>query len=125
MARKPTLPGWAGRPATDGAKRASPRGASSETIPGPLDPAFRASFNRFSHFRRPHERQERQKRGERAAAAGTKARAAAIEGERRRMMKRALVRWKRGRGVQTGSAISRNRSSLLIALLRRRSDTQA
>jgi hypothetical protein len=59
MARKPTLPGWAGRPATDGAKRASPRGASSETIPGPLDPAFRASFNRFSHFRRPHERQER------------------------------------------------------------------
>jgi hypothetical protein len=39
MARKPTLPGWAGRPATDGAKRVSPRGASSETILGPLDPA--------------------------------------------------------------------------------------
>jgi hypothetical protein len=42
-----------------------------------------------------------------------------------RMLTLGLVRWKRGRRVQAGSAISRDRSSLLIALLRRRSDTRA
>jgi hypothetical protein len=36
-----------------------------------------------------------------------------------------LVRWQRGLRVQAGSAISRDRSSLLMALLRLRSDTRA
>ena len=48
-----------------------------------------------------------------------------LKGERRPDGDAGLVRSQRSGGAQTGSAISRDRSSLLIVLLRRRSDTRA
>jgi hypothetical protein len=49
-----------------------------------------------------------------------------LEGKRRADGGAEIGEVEKGRdGVQTGSAISRDRSSLLIALLRRRSDTRA
>jgi hypothetical protein len=48
-----------------------------------------------------------------------------LKGERWADGDAGLVRWKRGWRGQAGSAISRDRSSLLIALFRRRSDTRA
>jgi hypothetical protein len=48
-----------------------------------------------------------------------------LKGKRRADGEAGLVRWERERRVQAGSAISRDRSSLLMALLRRRSDTRA